>query len=167
MPEKDTIFSSKIKYNGVFDFSDFYNFCHDWLMEETQLDLMEDKYQEKIKGDAKDIDIEWTGVRKVTDYFKFQIKTKFRILGLKKVEITQANKKVTTNSGNIEVKVSGTLIRDYEGKFETDAIRKFLRAIYEKWVIKPRIDEYEGKLIGECNEFLSQAKSYLDLESKG
>mgnify|MGYP001558693426 CR=1 FL=1 len=166
MAEKDTVFSSKIKSTGMFSFKDFYKFCYDWLKSEVGLNISEDKYVEKLVGDAKEIEIEWTGTRKITDYFKFEIKTKFRINQLKNVEITQNGKKIKTNEGAVEVSVKGTLIRDYEGKFERDAIRKFLRSIYEKWVIHSRIDQMEDKLIADCDEFLAQAKAYLDLEGK-
>jgi hypothetical protein len=166
MAEKDTIFTSKVKYGGIFSFPDFYKFCYDWLTDETTLNVAEEKYVEKLQGNSKNIDIEWKGTRKVTDYFKFEIKAKFRILGLEKVEIERDGKKMKTNKGSVEVKVSGTLIRDYNGKFESSAFKKFLRSIYEKWVIKSRIDQFEEKLIGDSNEFLSQAKAYLDLEGK-
>lgn len=166
MAEKDQIFSSKMKYDGIVSFKDFYRFCYDWLKEETELDVAEKKYSEKLKGDSKDIDIEWVGVRKVTDYFKFQIKVVFRILGLKDLEITQGGVKAKTNKGSVEIKVTGTLIRDYDSKFEVTAHKKFLRSIYEKWVIPSRIEQFEEKLISDCDEFLSQAKAYLDLEGK-
>ncbi len=166
MAEKDQIFSSKIKYDGKHSFKDFYRFCYDWLTEETELIVAERKYTEKLKGDSKDIDVEWVGERKVTDYFKFQIKIKFRILGLREIEITQKGVKIRTNEGSVEVTVTGTLVRDYEGKFETTAHKKFLRSIYEKWVIPSRIEQFEDKLISDCDEFLSQAKAYLDLEGK-
>jgi len=166
MTEKDTIFSSSIKYNGVFSFTDFYKFCYDWLKEETDLDISEDKYVEKLSGDSKNINIEWTGTRKVTDYFKFEIKVNFEIIGLTKVEIVQNNTKIKTNKGGVKVGVKGTLIRDYQGKFETTAFKKFLRSIYEKWVITSRIEQMEEKLIGDSDEFLSQSKAYLDLEGK-
>jgi len=166
MSETDTIFSSKIKYSGIFLFQDFYRFCYDWLIDETDLLISEDKYVEKLEGDSKSIDIQWTGVRKVTDYFKFEVKVTFRILGLTNVEISRDNTKIKTNKGSVEVKAKGTLIRDYKGKFEVNAFQKFLRAIYEKWVIPSRIEEFEEKLIGDCDEFLSQAKAYLDLEGK-
>ena len=166
MAEKDQIFSSKMKYEGIVFFKDFYRFGYDWLKEETELDVAETKYVEKLKADSKDIDIEWVGVRKVTDYFKFQVKVVFRILKLKEVETTQGGVKIKTNQGSVEVKVTGTLIRDYESKFEVTAHRKFLRSIYEKWVIPSRIIQFEEKLISDCDEFLSQSKAYLDLEGK-
>ena len=166
MAEKDKIFSSKMKYDGIVSFKNFYKFCYDWLKEETALDVAETKYVEKLKGDSKDIDIEWIGVRKVTDYFKFEVKAVFRILGLKEVETTQGGVKIKTNQGSVEIKVTGTLIRDYDSKFEVTAHKKFLRSIYEKWVIPSRIEQFEEKLIGDCDEFLNQAKAFLDLEGK-
>jgi len=166
MAEKDQVFSSKIKYVGIVNFADFYKFCYDWLTEETELLLSEDKYIEKLSGDSKNIDIVWTGFRKVTDYFKFDVKVAFKILGLTKVEITEAGRKINTNKGSVEVSVKGTLTRDYKGKFEINAFNKFLRSIYEKWVIMGRIDQMEDKLISDCDEFLGQAKAYLDLEGK-
>jgi len=166
MPEQDTIFSSKIKYDGIFSFNDFYKFCYDWLKEETGLMISEDKYVEKLEGESKKIDVEWNGSKKVTDYFKFKVKVTMKIIGLTKVELMKDNLKIKTNKGSVEVGVKGILIRDYQGKFETTPFLKFLRSIYEKWVITARVTEFEDKLAGDCDEFLSQAKAYLDLEGK-
>ena len=166
MAEKDTLYSSKVKYDGIFSFKDFYKFCYDWLSQEAGLGLAETKYAEKIKGNSKDIDVEWQGAKKYTDYFKVEIAVKFKILGLVDVEMNQEGVKLKSNKGSVEISVKGTLVRDYEGKFETTAYKKFLRSIYEKWVITNRIEEFEGKVVSACDEFLGQAKAYLDLEGK-
>jgi hypothetical protein len=166
MPEKETIFSSKVKYNGIFSFKDFYMFCYQWLTEETELDLMEKSYKEKIEGNAKRVQIEWEGEKKVTDYFRFDANIKFVASHLQEVEINQGGAKVKTNKGEIEINIKGILVRDYEGKFETTAFKKFLRSIYEKWVIPSRIEEFKSKISSESDEFLNQAKAYLDLEGK-
>jgi len=117
-------------------------------------------------GDSKNIEIKWRGFKDITDYFRFEIKVNFRVLGLKKVEINQGGTKIETNKGSVEIKVKGILARDYKGKFETSAFNKFIRSIYEKWVIPSRVLEFEGKVINDCDEFLNQAKAYLDLEGK-
>jgi hypothetical protein len=166
MAEKDKIFSSKIKYNGIFDFAAFYKFCYDWLKEETGLSLSENKYAEKLSGDSKSITVDWTGTREMSDYFKFEAKISFSVSGLTTVEITQDGKKIKTNKGSIEIGINGTLLRDYKGKFEKTGFQKFLRGIYEKMVIAERIEQFSGKIVGDCDEFLSQAKAYLDLEGK-
>jgi hypothetical protein len=137
-----------------------------WLNEEKGFDLAETAYKEKIKGDSKEVEIEWKGNSKVTDYFKFEIKVEFRILGLTDVELVKDGQKLKTNKGDVEIKLKGTLVRDYDGKFEKSSSQKFMRSIYEKWIIPARINEYEEKLIGTCDEFLSQAKAYLDLTGK-
>lgn len=167
MPEEEVKFSGSMKYTGIFSFRDFYKFCYDWLNEETGLDqFAEEKYEEKIIGEAKDVEIKWVGSKKFTDYFKFEITVKLTIRRLTTVEVMQNNTKVKANSGELKATVKGVLIRDYEQKFERDAFRKFLRSIYEKWIIKSRIDQFEDKVMEECDEFLAQAKAYLDLEGK-
>ena len=167
MAEKEEIFSSAITYKGNFNFREFYQFAFDWVTEQIGMaNLSEGLYSEKINGDSKDIDIEWTGSIKLTDYFKFQIKAKYKIIALKKAEIVQDGVKISTNNGQVKLTVKGTLIRDYEGKFETGPKNKFLRSIYEKWVIPSRINQMEDKIAGDCDEFLSQAKAFLDLEGR-
>lgn len=166
MAEKEQIFSSKMKSAGFFNFADFYRFCYRWLSEEKDFDLAETAYKEKIKGDAKEIEIEWRGSLKVTDYFKFEVKVEYRILGLTDVELVRDGHKIKTNKGEVEVELKGVLVRDYDGKFEKSATQKFFRSVYEKWIIPARINQYEEKLIEICDEFLSQAKAFLDLEGK-
>ena len=139
MTERNTIFSSKIKSSGFFSFHDFYDFCYNWLTDETGLIMRENKYSEKLMGDSKNIEIKWRGFKDITDYFRFEIKVNFRVLGLKKVEINQGGVKGETNTGSVEIKVKGMISRDYKGKFETTAFNKFLRSIYEKWVIPSRV----------------------------
>jgi hypothetical protein len=165
--EKETVFSSTVKYAGIFSFADFYNFCYSWVKEEIGMGfLSEAKYEEKLKGDAKEITIEWEGKKELTDFFRFDIKVSFEIKNLKNVEITQEGRKVKMNEGSVKLSTKGILVRDYKGKFEMSAFNKFLRSIYEKWVIPARIEEFKDKIARDCDEFLNQAKAYLDLEGK-
>lgn len=166
MAEKSQVFSSKAKHRGIFNFADFYKFCYDWLNEQIGLDVAEKKYTEKISGDSKEIEIEWEADRKLTDYFKFEAFVKIKIDGMKKVNVKQGEANIQMDSGTVEVEIKGTLVKDYQAKFETSAFNKFLRAIYEKYIISSNIDEKEEKIITECDEFLNQIKAYLDLEGK-
>ena len=166
MVEKEKVFSSRINYEGIVNFQEFYKFCYDWLTKQVGLILMETSYVEKIKGDAKEISIDWIGEKAITDYFKFEIKIEFRIFGLKTLEIVKDGIKTTTNKGRVEMQIIGSIVKDYEGKFEKDAIRKFLRSIYEKWIIAPEVQQYAEDIFLECDEFAIQAKSFLDLEGK-
>ncbi len=166
MAESDVVFSSKLKYDGIFSFKDLYKFCYDWLSQEPGLTVVEGKYAEKVKGTIKDIDVEWEGVKKLSDYFQFTAKVKFKINAMSQVEINQGTSKISTNKGSIEIAIKGIIVRDYEGKFEVTPTKKMWRSIYEKFVIPQRIKAVEEKISGDCDEFLSQTKAFLDLEGK-
>lgn len=164
--EKETVFSSQITYHGIFSFKDFYRFCYDWLTEEIGMQIIEDKYSEKLAGDEKNIEVRWRCEKKITDYFRFDATVTFNVSSLKKIEITNGGQKVETNKGGISIKIEGILVRDYLGKFETSAFNKFLRGVYEKWVITSRLEEFKERIINDSDEFLLQGKAYLDLEGK-
>lgn len=166
MSEKEEIFSSKIKYNGIFNFAELYKFCYDWLKEETGVKVSEKKYNEKLTGDAKNIDVEWEFSKKITDYFKFDGKVTFKVTGLSNVEITKDGTKIKTNKGGAEISIKGILVRDFDGKFEVGPTRKVLRGIYEKYIIISRVEALKTKVSNDCDEFLAQTKAYLDLEGK-
>src|SRR3989344_8128472 len=165
--ESEKVFDTKVKFGGVFSYKDFYKFCCDWLVDECGLDVEESEYGEKISGSSKEVTIKWKATRKVTDYFMFEAKIEWKILGLSEVEVMQSDNKVKMNKCiSLSLGIKGNLIRDYEGKWEKNATLKFWRGIYEKYVIKARINEYEGKLAGMLEEFSEQSKAYLTLEGK-
>jgi len=165
MAEKDTVFKQKIKHTGYASFKDLYSFLYEWLNNEGY-SISEESYSEKISGDTKNIEIDWKASRKVSDYFKFTIKVGWRVLGLKEVEVQRQGKKIKTNLGNFELKISGILEKDYEDKWENSPFFKFLRGVYDKYIIKSRIDEYGDKLVGNADELVSQCKAYFSLEGK-
>ncbi len=165
MAEKDKIFESKIKQVGFANFKDYYSFMYDWLNGE-EYDVSEDKYSETIEGDATKIEIEWTAFRKISDYFKFELKIAWKVLNMKTVEVERDGKKVKIQSGTFELKVKGYLVKDYENKWEDRPFWKFLRGVYDRYIIRTRIIQYEDKLFGECDNFLAQAKSFLAIEGK-
>lgn len=167
MVNSEGIFNSKVSYRGIFSFKDFYTFCYNWLRDETQIsDFSEDKYSEKLSGDAKNIDIEWTGTRNLTDFFRFQIKVAFKIIALTSVKVKKDGAEIETNKGDVEVRVKGNLMSDYQNKFEMTAFKKTLRGLYEKYVIPSAVREFKAKIISDCDEFLNQSKAFLDLEGK-
>jgi len=165
MVEEDKVFSGKTKHSGFFDFKDTYNFCYEWLTEEGYF-VQEKKYVEKVKPGGKEIEVEWEADRKISDYFKFRIKVRFLILGMKEVEVEQDGKKIKMNKGEMNIFVTAILLKDYENRWENSAIMKFLRGIYDRFIIRERIDKYEEKIFSEADEFIAQIRSFLALEGQ-
>jgi len=165
MVERDTIFKGKIKQRGLFDFSDFYTFTYDYLMDENY-DVFERKYVEKVKGDSKDVEIKWEAIKEISDYFRFIITADWIVLGMKPIEVQKEGKKIKMDSGIIEIKFKAILAKDYEGRWENHPFWKFFRGIYDRYIIRTRIEQYEERLLEEINEFIAQCKSLLAIEAK-
>jgi len=165
MAEKDTIFKGKIKQRGLFDFKDFYTFTYDWLMDENY-DVFERKYVEKVKGDSKDVEIKWEAMKEISDYFRFVIIADWIILGMKQVKVKKEGKEITIDSGVLEIKFKAILVKDYENRWENHPFWKFLRGVYDRYMIRTRVEQYEERLMEEVNEFIAQCKSLLAIETK-
>ena len=165
MAEKDNVAKRKVRHVGIFDFKEAYRFAYDWLIHE-EYDLMEKNYTEKLVQRGKEIEIVWEARRKISDYFRFVIKASWRILGMTDVEVEEEGKKVKMQQGDLTINFTGILEKDYESRWEGSAFFKFLRGLYDKYIIRGRIEAYEQKLFFEVDEMIAQMRAYLALSIK-
>ena len=163
MSEKDLICEGKVKHEGIFDLKEVYRFVYAWLTD-FEYFIEEKGYIEKSKPEGKEVEIHWIARRKISDYFRFVLKLDWLILGMTTVEIIKDNIKVKANKGSIEIKVKAVLEKDYENKWESTSFLKFLRGIYDRYIIKGRIENYEDKISEELDELVAQTKAFLALE---
>ncbi len=165
MSEVSLVYEGKVVHAGIFDFKSVYQFLYDWFTQ-YQYAVIEQKYSEKVKPEGKELEIRWLCLRKISDYFRFQIKLVIRITQMTSVEVVISGVKTKRNKGQIETKFISFLERDYESKWESNPISKFFRGIYDKYIIKSRIEAYEDQLSTEVDEVIAQIKSYLALEGR-
>lgn len=165
MSEVYPVYETKIAYSGIFDFKETYNFLFEWFRF-LEYSVSEEKYAEKIKPTGKEVEISWVCAKKINDYVKFKIKVRILIVNMVEVEVTEEGVKIKKEKGNIDIKFSGNLEKDYQNKWETSPILKFLRGIYDKYIIKSKIEAYEDKLAGEVEETAEQIKAFLALEGR-
>ena len=165
MAEKDKIFKGKVKMKGLFDYKNFYEFLYDYLMDENY-DVFERKYQEKVSGDSKDVEIKWECMKEISDYFRFVITLDWLILGMKKVKIKKDDQEISMDTGLLEIKFSALIVKDYENRWENHPFWKFLRGIYDRYIIRTRVEQYQEKLMEEITEYISQIKGLLAIETK-
>ena len=162
---KKKVFEQNLKHEGYWSYKELYDFSYLYLKEEDFV-LFEKKYEEKVNERGKDLKVDWYVYRKVTDYFKYTFDIQWRVRGLVDAEAEVGGKKTKTNKGEIKVKVIGILERDYEEKWEKKPLWKFLRGIYDKYIMRTTIDEHEEKLVNEATDFFNELKSFLNLESQ-
>lgn len=165
MVEKDRVFDGKIKHRGIFDFKEMYRFAYVWLVDKEYL-VVEKEYTEKIGSTGKEVYMDWEARRKISDYFRFVFKIQWRILNMKDADVEIDGAKVTLNKGDSEFKITAILEKDYEHRWENSGFLKFLRGMYDRYIVRGRIDKYEEDVFKEGDEFLAQIKAFLALEGK-
>jgi hypothetical protein len=165
MGEKNNVFKQEVKFKGFFNYVDLYNFCFSWF-KDKRYNLSEDKYHEKLSSFGKEILIKWTAKKKVSDYFKEEITVDWHILGMNDAEVMIEDRKEKTNKGEVKIKVSGDLIHDYEDNWSKTPFNKFLRGIYDKYIIRNTNDLYEDRLEESATEFFEELKAFLNVSAK-
>lgn len=166
MVEKDTIVKEKLKYAGLLDLEQTYKFTYEWLKRED-LNVIEDEYSEKVKSNGKELEIKWTASKKFTDYFKVVLSLKWRILGLSDVEVEVDGKKKKMNkAADFSMEFKGVLEKDYSNKWEGSAFNKFIKDVYNKYVIPQRTDQKEDQVRDMVQNLKEELKAFLELTGR-
>ena len=165
MTDKDQIIKEKLSHSGYFDFSALYSYAHTWFKNEGY-GVNEEKYAEKVKGNAREINIEWKATKTVSDYFKIEHSIKFEIKDLTEVEAEIEGKKKKMNKGSVDIEIKGVLIKDYESKWESSPFNKFMRDVYNKYIIPTRVGSMEGKVKSDAKAFKEEMKAFLELTGR-
>jgi len=160
--QKKEVYKQKVKQKGYLNYIDVYNLAYDWLKDHNYK-LKEKLYTEKLQPNGKEIILNWEAYKKVTDYFKNVIQIKWHILGMKDAEIEINGKKVATNKGEVGMEFKAELHKDYEKRWEDKPIWKFLRSLYEKYIIRTTVDQYEDDVEDDAKEMIKDVKAFLQL----
>lgn len=160
MAQKKQIYKEKLTQIGYWDYNEVYAMLYSWLKDHGY-GLFEDSYKEKLSGGGKEIIIKWKADKKITDYFKYVIILEWHILGMKDAEVEIDGKKTKTNKGELEIVFKGTVVKDYEKRWEDKPIHKFMRGLYENYIIRTTVKEYEDDLKDETKEIISDLKAFL------
>ena len=162
MSQKDFIFSGvKIKQGSVFDLDELYVLLYKWF-ELYGYDFQEQEYRDIEKAGKKQIEIRWYAEKKIDDYVKYVIKISMMVVGMESVEIEEEGVKRKSKKGTLEFRFDAYLEKDYENRWEGGAM-KFLREVYDKYIIKGRIESLENELQGELYKFMDEIKAFLNM----
>ncbi|MDO8459599.1 MAG: hypothetical protein Q7S74_00675 [Nanoarchaeota archaeon] len=162
MADRDQILKEKVEHSGVLDFPALYSFIHSWFKEEGY-GVIEEKYSEKVGGNTRDIDIEWKASKTFSDYFKVEYKIKYEVKDLSDVEVEIDGTRKKMNKGKISIDITGALIKDPESKWDSTPYYRFLRDVYNKYVIPSRVQSMRNKVQSDVVTIKEKIKSYLDL----
>ncbi|MCD4666707.1 hypothetical protein K8R47_02760 [archaeon] len=137
-----------INYKGTINLDKLYKNAKPWF-DDRNYDFTEKEHTEKNKSYGNELTVKWVAEREVTGYFKFFIETS--IIG-KEINSLNGN-----YDGNFRIRVYTYLLIDHKNEFK----KPFLFNIFNKTLMKPKIENYWGKLKEEQDEYISLLKELI------
>tara|TARA_Y100000310_G_C20662142_1_gene805356 strand:+ start:1445 stop:1933 length:489 start_codon:yes stop_codon:yes gene_type:complete len=158
--EKNTnipCFATKLIHYADFDIYDLLKTAPTFF-KKYQYDFWEKAHAEKPDGVGYTVESEWNASRDINDYVRFKINIKFWIRGMTKVVYDNG---VSTYRGKVTIFISASMDKNYAGSFGPERSQEFMRQIYERFVRRPELLNYEDKLADECVDFVTSMKAEL------
>lgn len=150
----------KIKQKSIFDLDELYKRLFSWF-EVSDYDFHEKAYEKHDMGGGKDnLKIYWVATKILDKYVKFVIEMNFFIVGLQKVEIEKEGVKIKTNQSTMEIRLSAYFVKDFDDKLKKK-VGDYGRKLYEKFMIRHRLDDYEVRLSQEAHLLMDEVKSFV------
>lgn len=159
-PKQEVVKLIKVEQTGIVNFDEVYERIWAWFGANGWM-CLEKNQTEKVLPDGKDLKIEWLAYRDPDDYVRFWMEAEVWILRCNDVLVVVKGKKVKKQKGDLEVRFRSFMEKDYRHKFRVTAFGKFLREIYEKYLIKRRMLKLEEKLRKETFSLQREAKRAL------
>ncbi|MEK6856165.1 MAG: hypothetical protein AABX66_03350 [Nanoarchaeota archaeon] len=165
MADKDLLINEKVEFNGVFSFEEAYAYAFNWFKDEG-FGLIEERYSEKVTASGRDIKFEWSAKKGSSDYFDIDLKVKVEVEGLSDVEVEIEGKKKKSNKGKIAFGIKGVLVKDPSSAWDESPFYKFLRDVYNKYIIPGRIDSMEDRVKDDVRDFKEKMKIFFEISGK-
>jgi len=126
----------KIRYKGVFDFEGVYKYVHDWIVRYGYR-FHEKNYKDKLDTAlGSETEVEIWGEKEVTEYYRHKIAVSFHTWETKDVMVTENGKQVKRSRGRIEIKINGSLVTDWQGKYKGSSVKKYMEKFMNDVVLK-------------------------------
>lgn len=163
MLEKETIAKGlEIRYTGVADIDDLYETVKDWLnmmdYGDEKKSFIESEFKQQIQGEARNMEIEWSSEKRIDPFVSFMINVRFNFKGIVDAEIKNEDRTIHTNRGDFRIWIDGVMIKDPENKWND-----LIKGIYERFIIKSRLDNYRADLYNKVYALQKTIKGFFNL----
>ena len=159
MPERDYVDQTlQVKYKGIFNFDELYKTLVRWF-KMYKYQLAEIEYKDYKEEGKNMLYVKWEAAKKADDYVKYMIETELKVDNFKDVIVD----KKKNMEGEVAIKFSGSLLKDYEEVWSRRGFMKFMREVYDKFFLGYKLGAMEKELKDELYKLVNEVKSYLNL----
>jgi len=165
MGEKQKFITRRFTYEGLLNYKELFRIMDFWLRDKFY-DKHEKRSEEYQTPTGKQIDFEFTPWKKVTDYYKINIKIEGLITNLKEVEVEKNGQKVKMHHGRVNIKITGYLVVDYEPRWSIKGrpLLYFIRTLYDQYIYAMMTRKYYKMVIDHVNSLYNHMASYVNIE---
>ncbi len=146
-----------IFHKGIYDLSNIISISNSYL-KQLKYDITDKKHEEKTKSSGREVKLDWIAEKKVSEYVKYIIE--LTILVKDQIDILFGKKKL--QKGRMEVLIKAYMDKNYKATFKDSKLSEALRRIYDKFIAKKTLDDYEDALKDESNELARLVKEQFE-----
>jgi hypothetical protein len=155
-------------YKGDFSFQEIYELIRNYLLNQgfTSLnapefgsDLWEIRYLEK--GSPTNYIIEWRLQCVISNYYRYVLNVDFQGIAITPKEIMWEGKKVKINSGELTIKMSGSVETDYSKEWEKSWLLKHFAKKYDERIMQKELGQQKDTLFAIMGELHGLIRSYF------
>lgn len=167
MPQPYKLPKLTIRYKGVLDLEGLYRVFVQWLKARRYW-FHETTYKHKVPSPfGAEEEIMFHAERKCTEYYRHDIDIYFHIWDQQPVEIIKEGKKQKLIKAKFEIQIKGTLVTDYQGKFDKTAFMQKLRDFMHRHIIKERLESiWADELYYRTLKLQAVIKDYIGMYTK-
>jgi len=150
-----------IKHRGIFSLEELLQAGSSWFFGYRYY-WTEKEHTEKIKPEGTEFMIEWRALRRMDEYFLYNISVVLVIYRYKAVEMDIDTGRPRKGNGEIEITINAKVVTDYNNNFKTK-FGNTVQNIYERYVIKDRISTFKKRLTDEVKDLKKNLKRQLEM----
>ena len=154
-----------VKYSGTYDLKALTDAIRNYWMSHYYL-INDKEHSEKVSSAGKEIKFDMEAFRGISLYLRFFVQVEVVIYRNVDVLVEKEGKKVKMQQGDMEVRFKAHLKKNYKGTFKSGGFQKFLRHIYERFIIPNSLRKYRFKLQKETEALMDEVKNVLAINQR-
>lgn len=164
----------EIENEETFHLKNLYKLIHDWLSEESFVDIYGEDvnpeifYFEKILGSgAKEHRILWRcyKIPAKSQYYRYFLKINFLTINMKSIEVMHQGHKMKTDRGDLIINIEAYLQLDYNERWRKNPLLKNFDRLFRNRIYKAQIESYKTDLYKMTYRLQNIIKQYLKLKT--
>jgi hypothetical protein len=164
MAEREVLIEkARVEFDGLFDLRDMMNQVKALGSDKGYFHI-EKRHTESVSPDGKFIELDIVLTKKLTDYARSDVAFFIQAQNVKEKVVEVKKHKRRLLHGHLIILVDGSLITDYERRWEIKPTFYVLRAIFERYVYSSYLNSIRTQIKDDSSFMIENLKAYLNLE---